>query len=94
MDKPSNIRWLITVGPDVNGDVTVVLPSTEDCAAQGAICTEDGRPLSNRLQMTVTGPLSADQNTEATGLPTISGTAQVDQTLTADTFLASPTPTG
>ena len=79
MDKPSNIRWLITVGPDVNGDVTVVLPVTEDCAAQGAICTEDGRPLSNRLQMTVTGPLSADQNTEATGAPTISGTAQVDQ---------------
>ncbi len=84
MDKPSNIRWLITVGPDVNGDVTVVLPVTEDCAAQGAICTEDGRPLSNRLDMTVTGPLSADQNTEATGAPTISGTAQVDETLTAD----------
>ena len=84
MDKPSNIRWLITVGPDVNGDVTVVLPVTEDCAAQGAICTEDGRPLSNRLQMTVTGPLSADQNTEATGAPTISGTAQVGETLTAD----------
>ena len=85
MDKPSNIRWLITVGPDVNGDVTVVLPVTEDCAAQGAICTEDGRPLSNRLQMTVTGPLSADQNTPATGLPTVSGTVQVDETLTADT---------
>ena len=84
MDKPSNIRWLITVRPDSNGDVTVVLPVTEDCAAQGAICTEDGRPLSNRLEMTVTGPLSADQNTEATGAPTISGTAQVDETLTAD----------
>ena len=84
MDKPSNIRWLITVGPDVNGDVTVVLPVTEDCAAQGAICTEDGRPLSNRLDMTVTGPLSADQNTEATGAPTINGTAQVGETLTAD----------
>ena len=84
MDKPSNIRWLITVGPDSNGDVTVVLPVTEDCAAQGAICTEDGRPLSNRLDMTVTGPLSADQNTEATGAPTISGTAQVGETLTAD----------
>ena len=35
--------------------------------------------------MTVTGPLSADQNTPATGLPTISGTVQVDETLTADT---------
>ena len=85
MDKPSNIRWLITVRPDSNGDVTLVLPVTEDCATQGAICTEDGRPLSNRLEMTVTGPRSADQNTEATGAPTISGTAQVDETLTADT---------
>ena len=84
MDKPSNIRWLITVRPDSNGDVTIVLPVTEDCATQGAICTEDGKPLSNRLEMTVTGPLSADQNTEATGAPTISGTAQVDETLTAD----------
>ena len=84
MDKPSNIRWLITVRPDSNGDVTVVLPVTEDCATQGAICTEDGKPLSNRLEMTVTGPRSADQNTEATGAPTISGTAQVDETLTAD----------
>ena len=85
MDKPSNIRWLIKVRPDSNGDVTVVLPVTEDCATQGAICTEDGRPLSNRLEMMVTGPRSADQNTEATGAPTISGTAQVDETLTADT---------
>ena len=84
MDKPSNIRWLIKVRPDSNGDVTLVLPVTEDCATQGAICTEDGRPLSNRLEMTVTGPRSADQNTEATGAPTISGTAQVDETLTAD----------
>ena len=34
--------------------------------------------------MTVTGPRSADQNTEATGAPTISGTAQAGETLTAD----------
>ena len=84
MDKPSNIRWLITVRPDSNGDVTVVLPVTEDCATQDAICTEDGKPLSNRLEMTVTGPLSADQNTEATGAPTISGTAQAGEMLTAN----------
>ena len=84
MDKPSNIRWLIKVRPDSNGDVTVVLPVTEDCATQGAICTEDGRPLSNRLEMTVTGPRSADQNTEATGAPAIRGTVQAGQTLTAD----------
>ena len=56
LDKPSNIRWLITVEPDSNGDVTVVLPETEDCDDQGAICTADGRKLSNSLIITVSGP--------------------------------------
>ena len=55
MDRPSNIRWLITVEPDSNGDVTIVLPITEDCGAQGAICTDDDRKLSNRLEFTVSG---------------------------------------
>ena len=56
MDKPSNIRWLITVEPNGNGDVTIVLPVTMDCNADGAICTADGRKLSNSLSITVSGP--------------------------------------
>ena len=52
----SNIGWEITVDPDSNADVTVELPVTEDCDAQGAICTDDGRMLSNRLELTVSGP--------------------------------------
>ena len=55
-DKPSNIYWRITVKPTSTGDVTVVLPATTDCTADGAICTEDGRMLSNRLEFTVSGP--------------------------------------
>ena len=54
-DTP-NIRWLITVEPDGNGDVTITLPATTDCADDGAICTEDGRMLSNSLELTVSGP--------------------------------------
>ena len=54
--KGSNIGWEIVVSPDSNGDVTIVLPATTDCNAQGAICTGDGRPLSNRLEITVSGP--------------------------------------
>ena len=54
--KGSNIGWEIVVEPDSNGDVTIVLPATTDCNAQGAICTGDGRPLSNRLEITVSGP--------------------------------------
>ena len=59
MDRDSdtpNIWWLITVEPDGNGDVTVTLPATTDCTDDGAICTEDGRMLSNRLEFTVSGP--------------------------------------
>ena len=55
MDKPSNIKWRIMVRPDSSEDVTIVLPATTDCEAQGAICTEDGRKLSNSLVFTVSG---------------------------------------
>ena len=55
-DKPSNIPWLITVKPHGNGDVTIELPATTDCDADGAICTADSRKLSNSLSFTVSGP--------------------------------------
>ena len=56
-DPKSNIPWRITVRPDDNGDVTIVLPVTTDCDNDdGAICTGDGRMLSNRLDLTVPGP--------------------------------------
>ena len=56
LDPPSNAGWEILVQPDGNGPVTIVLPATSDCDDDGAVCTEDGRKLSNRLQLTVSGP--------------------------------------
>ena len=59
MDRDSdtpNTWWLITVEPDGNGDVTITLPATTDCTDDGAICTEDGRMLSNSLVFSVIGP--------------------------------------
>ena len=56
LDRPGNIRWEISVSPNSGGAVTVVLPVTTDCSALGAICTEDDRKLSNRLELTVNGP--------------------------------------
>ena len=56
LERGKNVRWEITVRPDSNGAVTIVLPATTDCAAAGAICTGDGRMLSNRLELTVSGP--------------------------------------
>ena len=55
-DKPSNIPWRITVKPLGTGDVSIKLPATKDCGAQGSICTGDGRKLSNSLSITVSGP--------------------------------------
>ncbi len=38
------------------GVLNVSLPATTDCTAQGSVCTQDRRPLSQRLQVTVPGP--------------------------------------
>ena len=51
-----NLRWEIVVSPDSNGDVTITLPATTDCDAQGAICADGDKKLSNRLELTVSGP--------------------------------------
>ena len=79
--------WQITVEPDSDAAVTVVLPITEDCGTQRAVCFRAGgnerRPLSNRSELTVPGPAAA--NSPAMGAPSISGTAQVGETLTVDT---------
>ena len=90
LEPGSNVRWEIAVEPSGKGDVTVVLPVTGDCESDGAVCTDDGRPRSNRLELTVSGPVEEEQqntepeNSPATGAPTITGTAQVGETLAAD----------
>ena len=89
LDPPGNVRWEITVQPSSDADVTIVLPETADCAATGAVCTDDGRMLSAEVALIVQGPEEEDvqtppQNNPATGTPTISGTAQAGEPLTAD----------
>ena len=91
LTKGSNIGWEITVTPDSDANVSVVLPVTTDCNADGAICTGDGRMLSEEMALTVSGPAAAASNSPATGAPTITGTAQVGETLTASTTGISDT---
>ena len=38
LEPPGNFRCEIRVRPDGNGTVTIVLPITADCEADGAIC--------------------------------------------------------
>ena len=56
LEAGKNVRWEITVQPSSNADVTIALPITTDCSVQGAICTSDGRKLSGRVGLTVSGP--------------------------------------
>ena len=87
----TNRLWTIHIDPSGRGAVTVRLPETTDCNASGAICTEDGRPLSHALSATVIGPAGlsvadaeAEENTDETIDFTVtldraaSGTVRVD----------------
>ena len=83
-----NDLWEITVEPDDDSDVGITLPANRSCTTTGAICTREDSPrqLTNSPTATVTGPAEAPPtNTPAAGAPTISGTPQVEQTLTANT---------
>ena len=56
----------IEIEPTSWGDVTIALPGGRTCNAAGAICTRDGRALSNTLTATVPGPvLVAVENARA-----------------------------
>ena len=88
-DNP-NMRWEITVEPDGNDEVTLVLPITTDCDDQGAVCTSSEKMLSNKSRVTIAGPPETAQqvqpeNSPATSAPTVTGTARVGETLTAVT---------
>ena len=81
VDERSDL-WEVRLTPESDAMVTVALLPAADCDAAGAVCTEDGRMLSVGVARVILGP---PPNSAATGAPTISGTALVGQTLTADT---------
>ena len=52
----SNQSWTITVEPHGWGDVNITLPGNRACSASNAVCTPDGRQLSNSPSATISGP--------------------------------------
>ena len=82
LEPGKNVKWEITVTPDSDADVTIAVNATTDCSAEDAICNADGGKLSGGLELVVPGP---QENSAATGAPTINGTAQVGETLSAST---------
>ena len=80
------VVWEFEIEPDSDADVTVSLPEWRPCDDSGAICTADGRVLSQGGSTTVRGPGDGPApNTPAAGAPTIGGTPQVGEELTAST---------
>ena len=49
--------WRLTVEPDSLADVTVTLAAGAACGTPAAVCTKDGRALSNTIWATVRGPV-------------------------------------
>ena len=49
----SNLAFVVTVQPSAASDITLTVRGTADCAAQHAVCTEDGRMLAGGTSDTV-----------------------------------------
>ena len=50
--------WKLTVRPDSLAEVTVTLAGGAACDSPGAVCTADGRALSNTISTVVRGPVA------------------------------------
>ena len=53
LDRPSNLRWEITVAPDGERDLAITLERGPPCGAPKAICTADGRGLAENVATAV-----------------------------------------
>ena len=60
--------WAITVTPATREDLSITLAPAADCAADGAVCTSDGRALSNGAAHIVSGPGPETQTQEQQAL--------------------------
>ena len=66
--------WTIRFLPLSHKGVRIVLPKTEDCAAKGAVCTADGRKLSNSVQFEFMYDGPEDTTAPAVRLASVDGT--------------------
>ena len=55
-EQDREVVWEFEIEPDSDGDVTVSLDAGRPCGEPGAICTADGRSLSEGISTTVEGP--------------------------------------
>ncbi len=79
----------ITVEPDDNSDVTIVLEANRACNVTGAICNSDGDRLSTRLEATVSGPGSISTNRAPTFTEGTTATRSIAENTASNTNIGS-----
>ena len=82
LDAASTRNWRITIEPEGDADLFVLLTTGRACDETGAICTSGGKRLLNGLGYLILHSVPV-ANTPASGLPTITGTPKVGEVLTA-----------
>ena len=88
LEKGSNIGWRITLEPDTDGDIAVTLPARA-CGERGAVCTREGRTLSEAVSATVPGPALPEISIAPASSPVTEGeVAAFTLTRTGDTAAA------
>ena len=66
-----NLRWLITVRPTADENLAISLPVGPECAEPHAICTADGRRLSEAVSLVVPAETSSSTPVNDTEKPLI-----------------------
>ena len=86
--KGSNVGWKLKVRPTGTDSLTITLSATMNCSARGAICTEDGRRLTNSPSATVAGAGAVVETTPSVSIAGGSGKEgdddSIDFTVTLD----------
>ena len=77
----SNVGWKLKVRPSGTGSLTITLPATTNCSARGAICTANGRRLSNSPSATVAGAPAVVETTPTVSIAGGSGTEGDDDSI-------------
>ena len=78
VDRRRKDLWEVTVKPRSHGDVVLMMAPGPACGKTGAVCTPDGRALSNVISTTVLGPLTPRHLTGSADDDTLSGRAGND----------------
>ena len=85
VDETSGISYTIGFqSPDQTSPTYALTPADQGATIKVRVTFTDDDGYQESLTSAATEPVAARPNTEATGAPTISGTPQVDETLTAD----------